>query len=103
VNESTLSHDLRFQRTVTNPGRLDGLVVYFRTCVDDDLQLSSAPHDPGRAPHWGFRILRTEPADYAAGDIIDVRLTVGRWHDLDSWRWSHAHAQAQTLVKPPAV
>lgn len=89
VSEAALPHELRFQRRVTNPGRIDGLAVYFRTTVDDDLQLSSAPHDPGRAPHWGFRILRTEPADYAIGDVIEVRLTVGQWHELDSWTWSH--------------
>ncbi len=73
-------------------GRIDGLAVYFRTTVDDDLHLSSAPHDPGRAPHWGFRILRTEPADYAMGDVIEIKLTVGRWHELESWRWSHTLA-----------
>ena len=90
VTEAGLTHDLRFERQVSHPGRIDGLAVYFRTTVDADLQLSSAPHDPGRAPHWGFRILRTEPADYALGDFIELKLTVGRWHDLDSWRWSHA-------------
>lgn len=94
VNEAALSRDLCFQRRVTRSGRIDGLAVYFRTTVDADLQLSSAPHDPGRAPHWGFRILRTEPADYAEGDVIEVRLAVGRWHDLDTWRWSHAPAPA---------
>ena len=90
VNEAELPHDLRFQRQVINAGRIDGLAVYFRTTVDADLQLSTAPHDPGRAPHWGFRILRTEPADYAAGDRIDVQLEVSRWHDLDTWRWCHS-------------
>jgi len=94
VNEASLPHDLRFQRRVTRPGRIDGLAVYFRTTVDADLQLSSAPHDPGRAPHWGYRILRTEPADYATGDVIDISLTAGRWHDVESWRWSHALAPA---------
>ncbi len=94
VNEATLPHELHLQRLVKKAGRIDGLAVYFRTTVDDDLQLSSAPHDPGRAPHWGFRILRTEPGTYAVGDVIDVRLTVGRWHDIDTWRWSHAHAPA---------
>lgn len=94
INEATLPHELCFRKTVTAPGRIDGLAVYFRTTVDDDLQLSSAPHDPGRAPHWGFRILRTEPADYALGDVIEVRLTVGQWHELDSWRWSHARHQS---------
>lgn len=100
ITAATLPRELRFQRTVTNPGRIDGLAVYFRTWADDDLQLSSAPHDPGRAPHWGFRILRTEPADYSAGDVIDLRLTVGQWHDLDSWRWSHAlttHVRAASV------
>lgn len=92
VDEASLPRDLRFQRRVTRAGRIDGLAVYFRTSVDDDLRLSTAPHDPDRAPHWGYRILRTEPADYAAGDVIDLRLAVGRWHDLDSWRWSHAPA-----------
>jgi len=92
VNEASLPHELRFQRHVTRPGRLDGLAIYFRATVDDDLHLSTAPHDPERAPHWGYRILRCEPADYATGDVIDVRLTVGRWHDLDSWRWNHALA-----------
>lgn len=90
VDEASLPHDLRFPRRVTRPGRIDGLAIYFRTTVDADLQLSSAPHDPGRAPHWGFRILRTEPAHYAAGDVIDVQLAVNRWHDLDTWRWCHS-------------
>jgi len=98
VDEATLPHELRFQRVVTHPGRIDGLVVYFRTTVDADLHLSSAPHDPGRAPHWGFRILRTEPGDYAQGEVIALRLTVGRWDDLDSWRWSHARAELPAKV-----
>jgi protein arginine N-methyltransferase 1 len=102
INETTLTRDLRFQRLVKHPGRIDGLAIYFRTTVDDDLQLSSAPHDPGRAPHWGFRILRTEPADYAVGDVIAVRLSVGRWDDLESWRWSHALAQPATPADHPA-
>ncbi|CAM3095309.1 methyltransferase domain-containing protein [Rariglobus hedericola] len=103
VNEATLPKDLRIQKTVTSPGRIDGLVVYFRTTVDDDLQLSSAPHDPGRAPHWGFRILRTEPADYALGDVIEVSLTVARWHDVDTWRWAHAPAAVSVSTEPALV
>jgi protein arginine N-methyltransferase 1 len=62
--------------------------------VDDDLSLSSGPFDAGRAPHWGFRILRTDRADFAAGDKIDVRLKVERWADMNSWRWSHVKRAA---------
>jgi protein arginine N-methyltransferase 1 len=57
--------------------------------VDHDLSLTSSPLDRQRAPHWGFRILRTERDDFAAGDEIEVRLTVGRWCEVDTWRWSH--------------
>jgi protein arginine N-methyltransferase 1 len=47
-----------------------------------------------RAPHWGFRILRTERIDFAVGDRIEVQLRVGRWPDLDSWRWSQVKRTA---------
>jgi protein arginine N-methyltransferase 1 len=94
LNESDLSHDITFTRTVVNAGRLDGYAVFFRARVDEDLSLSSDPLDAGRAPHWGFRILRTERDDFEVGDEIEVRLTVGRWPDLHTWRWSHVKRAA---------
>jgi protein arginine N-methyltransferase 1 len=100
VNEAEFSRDRRFQRLVRRPGRIDGLAVYFRTTVDADLQLSTDPHDPGRAPHWGFRILRTEPADYAVGEVIDVQLSAHRWHDLDTWCWCHSLVPQAPVTAP---
>ncbi len=89
VQEAELPHEITFTRKVVNAGRLDGYAVYFRALVDDDLSLGSGPLDPGRAPQWGFRVLRTDREDFAVGDKIEVRLTVGRWADMNSWRWSH--------------
>jgi protein arginine N-methyltransferase 1 len=89
LNEADLPRELRFTRTVVRAGRLDGFAVYFRARVDDDLSLGTSPLDPGRAPHWGFRILRTAGEDFAAGDVIEAKLTVGRWPDPNSWSWSH--------------
>ncbi len=94
VNEAEMPHEVTFHRTVINAGRLDGYAVYFRARVDDDLCLGSSPLDAGRAPHWGFRILRTDRADFAVGDVIAVKLVVGRWPDLDTWRWSHVKLTA---------
>jgi len=94
INEAELPMELNFPRTVVNAGRLDGFAIYFRARVDGDLSLSSGPKDAGRAPHWGFRILRTDRDDFAAGDVIDVKLTAGRWTELDSWRWSHVKRTA---------
>ncbi len=89
LNEADLPREITFTRTVVNAGRLDGYAVYFRALVDDDLCLDSGPLNPGRAPHWGYRILRTERAEFAVGDVIEIRLSVGRWPELNSWRWSH--------------
>lgn len=89
LQESEMPHEVTFTRTVVNAGRMDGYAVYFRARVDDDLYLGSSPLDSGRAPHWGFRILRADRTDFSAGDVIQVKLTVGSWPELDSWRWSH--------------
>lgn len=98
LNESDLPREIKFTRTVLNPGRFDGYAVYFRALVDEDLRLSSDPLDPGRAPHWGFRILRTDRDQVALGDRLDVRLTVGHWPNFDSWRWSHVKRAADELI-----
>jgi protein arginine N-methyltransferase 1 len=95
VKEEELPGEVTLTRTVVNAGRLDGYAVFFRALVDDDLRLSSGPLDPGRAPHWGFRVLRTDRDDFAAGDEIELRLRVGSWSDLDSWRWSHVKRSRQ--------
>lgn len=103
VNEAAMPTELRFVRTVVNAGRLDGYAVYFRARVDGDLSLTSGPLDPGRAPHWGFRILRTDRDDFAAGDVIEVSLRVERWADPDTWRWSHVkRTAAQVIPGEPA-
>jgi len=84
-----LPGEVRFTRTVARAGRLDGFAVYFVARVDDDLRLSSSPLDPGRAPHWGFQILRCGREHFDAGDAIDATLSAERWPDPDSWRWRH--------------
>ncbi len=89
INEADLPPEVTFTRTVVHAGRLDGYAIYFRALVDDDLRLSSSPLDPGRAPHWGFRVMRTDRDDFAVGDTITVSLKVGSWSDVSSWRWSH--------------
>jgi len=87
LQEADLPGEIRLSRTVENAGRLDGYAVYFRALVDGDLALSSSPLDPGRAPHWGFRILRTDAATFAQGDVIEFTLTVEQWTKPNTWRW----------------
>jgi protein arginine N-methyltransferase 1 len=100
VHEAQLPHELTFRRTVTHAGRLDGFVVYFRARVDDDLVLSTSPLDPGRAVHWGFRVLRTDREDFARGEEITVTLKIGRWSRPNTWRWSHRRTAATANAEP---
>ncbi len=88
IHASELALELNFSRTVKVAGRMDGYAVFFRAKVDEDLVLGTGPLDAGRAPHWAFRILRTEREDFEVGDVIDVTLKVERWTDPDTWRWS---------------
>lgn len=88
ITESTLPSLVTFTRKVTNAGLIDGLVVFMKAKVDDDLVLSSSPLDPGRAPHWGFRILRLDQSHAEIGDELDVSITVKDWADPDTWMWT---------------
>jgi protein arginine N-methyltransferase 1 len=97
INEDAMPRKVSFTRRVINPGRLDGYAVFFRAMAGEGISLSSSPLDSQRAPHWGFRILRTERDELKEGDEIDVTLKVGRWSDPDSWHWSH---QKRSLVEP---
>lgn len=102
VQESALPREIRFSRLVVNAGRLDGFAVFFRARVDGDLSLSSSPLDAGRAPHWGFRILRADAEEFDDGDVIEVTLKVGEWSEPDSWRWSHRRVEREPLLDVPA-
>ncbi|MDB4652987.1 50S ribosomal protein L11 methyltransferase [Akkermansiaceae bacterium] len=88
ITDSSLPLTLSFKRKVVNPGILDGLVVFMKAKVDDDLELSSSPLDPKRAPHWGFRILRLDQVRTEAGDELEVTLSVKDWADPETWRWA---------------
>jgi protein arginine N-methyltransferase 1 len=94
LRESELPREVSFARTVVEAGRCDGYAVYFRALAEGGLSLSSGPLDPGRACHWGFRILRCDREDFAAGDVIEVKLSAGQWVEPDTWRWSHPKRSA---------
>ena len=87
IGESSLPQSVKFKRKVINPGIIDGLVIFMKAKVDDDLVLSSSPLDPERASHWGFRILRLDQNRAEIGDELEVTLDVEDWSDPDSWQW----------------
>ena len=88
ITETSLPLEVKLTRKVKHAGIVDGLVVYMKAKVDDDLVLSSSPIDPGRAPHWGFRILRLDRSYAEMGDKLEVTLTVKDWTDPDTWTWT---------------
>lgn len=88
ASETTVPRELQFTRTVTRASRVDALAVFFRARVDDDLVLDTAPLNPGRPPHWGYRLLRLPAVTYAAGDTLALTLRAQRWAEPDTWRWT---------------
>lgn len=88
VVEDEMPLSVTLKRTVRSKGLLDGLVVYMRAKVDDDLVLNSSPLDPKRAPHWGYRILRLDQKEVEIGDVLEVTLSVEDWANPESWQWS---------------
>lgn len=88
MSRSELAMEWSMGLPVVKSGRMDGYAVYFKALVDDDLQLCTSPLDNGRAPHWGFCILRTEQMPVEAGNVIDMTISAeGGWPNRDSWRW----------------
>jgi len=88
VTNNSLPLSVSFNRTVIKPGSIDGLVIYMKAKVDEDLVLSSSPIDPERASHWGYRILRLDQSYAEVGDQLNITLTVKDWPDTDSWEWT---------------
>ncbi len=97
ITESTLPLTITFKRKVINAGILDGLVIYMKAKVDEDLVLSSSPLDPKRAPHWGYRILRLDQHEAKVGDEMEITLAVKDWADPETWRWSCGVWDAEQL------
>jgi protein arginine N-methyltransferase 1 len=97
--DAGLPRKLSIQREITQSGRLDALVVFFEVEADSDLKLTSSPLDDGRAPHWGYRILRTDTEELLAGDRVSIELEVGRWADPDTWEWAVKVGQPDQLME----
>jgi len=87
LQAADLPKEIRITRTVVKAGRLDAFAVFFRASTAAGLSLSSSPLDAGRAPHWGFRMLRTDTTEYKVGAVVALILSVGQWAEPDSWRW----------------
>lgn len=87
IQIDTVPLEIKVTREVKRAGKVDGLAVFMQARVDDDMVLSSSPLDAGRAPHWGFRILRLDLAEVRVGEILEVTLMVKDWTDPDTWRW----------------
>jgi protein arginine N-methyltransferase 1 len=95
LQATDLPKEIRITRTVVNAGRLDAFAVFFRASTGAGLSLSSSPLDAGRAPHWGFRMLRTDTENYTAGEVVELTLTVGQWAEPDTWRWKVSRNNGQ--------
>jgi protein arginine N-methyltransferase 1 len=77
-----------YERSVTAPGRMDGLAVYFRAMFDDENMLDTNPlRCDGRPVHWNTPLLRCEAREYAHGDVVRLSLEMHAHEVPNTWRW----------------
>ena len=89
MKENDLPTELAYKRTITNSGRLDGFIVYFRGAFDNHISFTSGPTE-NRALNWAFWILRTPRDMFEEGDTISFKLTMNNWIDKTSWKWYYS-------------
>lgn len=88
MDAAGLPKHIRYQRRVTQSGRLDGFVLYFSVIFDDEIRFDTAPWSP--ETHWGTTLMRAEGQQVDEGDVIDFTLAIDDVTEITTWRWSHA-------------
>jgi protein arginine N-methyltransferase 1 len=83
TSEDELPSVVESSKKVTQPGKMDGLLIYFRTIFDDDIHFDTSPLSTNT--HWGTRLLRTEITNQAEGDEISFRVDLGDIRDTATW------------------
>ncbi|MFC6752671.1 methyltransferase domain-containing protein [Halorubrum tibetense] len=86
---SSVPTEFEVARTVTEPGEIDGICLFFRTVFDDETQFDTSPDEAGPTS-WGNPLFRTPIRTYANGERISYRVSIGDLSDVDTWSVSLA-------------
>lgn len=78
-----------FEKTVTKPGRLDGLFLYFRVIFDDQTSLQTSPDV---ATSWHNRMFQVPSAELERGEKIEFHVDVPDVRTVREW--------TLTMLKP---
>ena len=74
------------RKRITNPGRMDGVCVYWTAHFDDELEISTSPLAPHT--HWGSWFMRADTQEYDAGAVLEFDWTIGELTEIRSWRYT---------------
>lgn len=77
---------IQVSKSACRPGRMDGLMLYFRVVFDDDLAFDTSPLSP--ATHWRSRLFRTPARQLEAGEKIEFELGLTDPADVHSWTFA---------------
>jgi type I protein arginine methyltransferase len=94
ATDDRLPTEAHYSSEVREAGVLHGFCVYFRAGFDDELWLTSAPGDPGRAFHWPNPVLRVQRETVEPGDVLSLRLQAADLTAPETWRWDHTVTRA---------
>jgi protein arginine N-methyltransferase 1 len=86
LDPSSLPDRLSLKKRVTNPGRMDGVCVYWTAHFDDELDLSTSPVAPYTC--WGSWFMRSDTKEYDAGTVLEFNWTIGELTEIRSWQYT---------------
>lgn len=83
VRSSDIPNRFVADRTVTMPGRLDGLLVYFEVDFGDGIGFDTSPSTP---TSWGNRMWRVPVSEVSAGERITFEIQVPDLRSIECWK-----------------
>lgn len=88
---------IEIRRTVTRPGRLDGVCTWFRAIFDEEISFTTQP-TASDVRSWTVPMLRLESRELQAGDEIRLVLKMEDFADPDTYTWEYSVSRAESAV-----
>jgi len=83
------------RREVVRPGRMDGLLLFFKVAFDDDIAFDTSPSH--KKTSWRNRVFRFPYKECSRGDVITYSIQAANITKADSWTVGMEGATAFTM------
>jgi len=102
IEPTDLAHEITFNCTATRDGRVDGLAVWWRSYLTEDVVITTSPFELAEHSNWWIPLLRLDSASLPVhnGDQVSVKWR-GDLEALNTWSWSVSVCPTDPAGAPP--